>query len=153
MPNAEAKALFTSAFSIRHSALFPGLMTPERLRQVTAVFQGALALEPAERYGFIVKHCGDDAELRREVEAMLARHREASPALDPTGTFDSDSPAEHHSQGPGGRLGSYEILSLAGSGGMGDVYLARDTVLHRKVAIKLLRADLTRHSNLLARFE
>src|SRR4029077_11528481 len=42
----------------------------------------------------------------------------------------------------GGRFAQYELLSLLGSGGMGDVYLARDTRLQRRVALKLLRAPL-----------
>jgi eukaryotic-like serine/threonine-protein kinase len=41
----------------------------------------------------------------------------------------------------GARLGAYEIVSLLGAGGMGEVYRARDTTLHREVAIKVLPAD------------
>src|SRR5262245_53701717 len=53
----------------------------------------------------------------------------------------------------GSHLGSYEIVSAIGSGGMGDVYRARDTKLGRDVAIKVLPGHLTRDSDALARFE
>ena len=54
---------------------------------------------------------------------------------------------------PGTRLGTYEIVSLIGAGGMGEVYKARDPKLNRMVAIKVLTAALTADANLLARFE
>jgi eukaryotic-like serine/threonine-protein kinase len=53
----------------------------------------------------------------------------------------------------GTRLGRYEIRSLLGKGGMGEVYLAHDLTLHRKVALKVLRADLTTKKERLKRFE
>src|SRR6185295_9355623 len=53
----------------------------------------------------------------------------------------------------GARLGPYEIRSLLGSGGMGDVYLARDSKLNRDVALKLLPAGLTHDPDRLRRFE
>src|SRR5918911_453133 len=53
----------------------------------------------------------------------------------------------------GTRLGRYEIRSPLGKGGMGEVYLAYDLTLQRKVALKVLRADLTAKKELLQRFE
>ena len=53
----------------------------------------------------------------------------------------------------GTRLGPYEIVSALGAGGMGEVYRARDTRLHRDVAIKVLPAHLSREGQALARFE
>ena len=53
----------------------------------------------------------------------------------------------------GTRLGSYEILSALGAGGMGEVYRARDTKLDRDVAIKVLPTALAQHPDRLARFE
>jgi len=54
--------------------------------------------------------------------------------------------------GPGTRLGAYEILTLLGSGGMGEVYRARDTKLNREVAVKVLPESLVTDPERLARF-
>ncbi|MEE9264953.1 MAG: serine/threonine-protein kinase, partial [Vicinamibacteria bacterium] len=54
---------------------------------------------------------------------------------------------------PGTRLGSYEIVSLLGAGGMGEVYKAKDLKLGRDVAIKVLREDLASDPERLRRFE
>jgi serine/threonine protein kinase len=54
--------------------------------------------------------------------------------------------------GKGVQLGHYEILSVLGKGGMGEVYLAQDTRLDRRVALKILPADLATDSDRLARF-
>ena len=51
------------------------------------------------------------------------------------------------------RLGHYEIRSLIGKGGMGEVYLAHDTRLRRNVAVKILPVDFTQNRLRLARFE
>jgi serine/threonine protein kinase len=53
----------------------------------------------------------------------------------------------------GQQLGIYEITALAGKGGMGEVYRARDTRLGREVAIKILPREFTEDPNRLSRFE
>jgi Protein kinase domain len=62
-------------------------------------------------------------------------------------------PAERSGLGPGGRLGPYEILAPLGSGGMGEVYRARDERLGRDVAVKVLPADSSADPDRLRRFE
>ncbi len=126
-------------------------MTPERWRQITAIFHAALAREEADRAAFVVASCGDDVAVRREIEAMLAAHhnvdRIGETPLLPPGTGETElnalsSPAYSAMSLPvGTTLGPYEILTLAGAGGMGEVYRARDTRLDRTVAIKVLRAQ------------
>src|SRR6059058_4395168 len=54
---------------------------------------------------------------------------------------------------PGTKLGRYEIRSKIGEGGMGEVYLAEDTQLHRKVALKILPAEVSANRDRMRRFE
>lgn len=115
----------------------------------------------AERAAFLSQVCGADAELRREVEEMLAAcdtagdflearpGRLAAEILGAESSAFSISPALEAGQ----TLDHYQIISLLGKGGMGEVYLAQDQRLHRKVALKVLPADDTHDRNRVRRFE
>ncbi len=132
-------------------------MTPERWREVTAIFHAALERDAAERAAFVVSRCGADEQLRREVEAMLDGHAAAdvsgaTPVFPTPQPFDSTSSRELRALTPGSRLGHYEIVSLLGIGGMGEVYRARDHKLHRDVAIKVLLPAVASDPDRLARF-
>ncbi len=111
-----------------------------RWDSLQALFEGALERPPAERSGF-VRAQTDDEGVRREVEALVAAHEQAGgflmdAALGPGG---GDSAAANEPRlATGSRLGAFEIVGVVGSGGMGEVYRARDTRLDRFVAIKVL---------------
>jgi eukaryotic-like serine/threonine-protein kinase len=129
-------------------------MTPERWQKVKEIFQAALDRAPGEWSAFLASACGGDVCLRQEVESLLASHEKDgsfidSPAYEAAaGLFPNDQ-----GLGAGQTLGHYEILSTLGHGGMGEVYLAQDTKLGRKVALKFLPASFTQDANRLRRFE
>ena len=130
-------------------------MTPERYQKIGQLFNEALELVPEQRSTWLHQICGADNELRLEVEKLLT-------SQDESGEFLS-RPAMHiaaellsQNQTPtalGKQIKRYQILSLIGAGGMGQVYLARDLRLGRLIALKLLPAHLTQDKELVRRFK
>src|SRR5438477_11054846 len=112
-------------------------MKPERWRRITEIFHAALACDEDERATFVGAQCGEDAALRREVEAMIAAHQKASQFGD-NPVYAQAAPLLE----AGSVIGSYRIDHCVGAGGMGVVYRAQDTRLNRPVAIKFLSEDL-----------
>jgi len=111
-------------------------MKPDRLDQISRIYHEALARPEDERRAFLREACGADELLHQEIESLLEHDRDAAGFI--------DSPAlmavagRFGERNPGSTIGTYTIVSRAGSGGMGDVYHARDTRLGRDVAIKCL---------------
>jgi non-specific serine/threonine protein kinase len=130
-------------------------MNPERWQQISAVFNGALALTTNERAAFLDEKCIYDSELRNEIELLLDSHESAGdifeqPAIDVAAKLLADK------QNPSlisQTIKSFKIISLIGAGGMGEVYLAEDTNLGRKVAIKVLAENLITNEEQLKRFQ
>ncbi len=129
-------------------------MTPERWQQIEQLYHSALERKANERAAFLAEACADDEALRREVESLLRCDARAenfieAPALEVAAQWH----AEEQTQSMIGRqISHYQILSLLGAGGMGEVYLAQDTNLRRKVALKLLPAQFTANENRVRRF-
>ncbi len=129
-------------------------MTPNRYQQVAHIYHQAAELEPDERAQFLDRVCADDPELRNEVEALIVSGEQAGDFLDqPVLEVAARQVAsEKDLSCVGRRLGHYKVLSVIGAGGMGEVYLAQDTALGRKVALKVLPAHFTRDARRLSRF-
>ena len=110
------------------------------------VFVEALKLAPDERSAFLDKICADDAETRREVESLLSSFDDATSFMEnsPVGNFADFSGGKHQPLNNGVCFGHYEIIKQIGVGGMGEVYLAKDKNLDRRVAIKILSERFAR---------
>jgi serine/threonine protein kinase/tetratricopeptide (TPR) repeat protein len=121
-------------------------MTPERWQQIHDVLEKALELPPGERSAFLNRACSTDPSLRQEVETLLASSDDVRSSFLQSSTL-------RVTLRSGTKLGEYEVKSLVGSGGMGEVYRARDSRLGRDVAIKVLPSFLSSDSDRLRRFE
>lgn len=130
-------------------------MTPEWWQRVKEVFQQALDRAPEERSRFLASASAGDESLRKEVESLLASHEKEGSFIDsPAYAAAEKMFADEDTQlKPGEAIGSYEIISFITRGGMGEVYLAQDRRLSRKVALKLLPASFTQSNDRLRRFE
>jgi serine/threonine protein kinase len=130
-------------------------MTPERYQRISELYHAARVVEPERRRDFLIQACGGDGELLGEVTKLLAGSEKAGDFLDaPAVAVAAEVLASTEAQSfIGKRLGRFEILSLLGAGGMGEVYLAQDAQLGRRVALKLLPQEFTSHSDRLLRFE
>ena len=149
------------------------MVNRSRWEQMEALFEEAMALDPGARTEFLTRACDGDAELRREVEAMIAACEPdralAIERLAPAASNEVDAmvggelgplPEEHRllvsegfgDQTLGKRVDSYQIIRLLGRGGMGTVYEAIHAEVGRKVALKVLHPELAGDEQMLMRF-
>ena len=99
--------------------------------------------------------CSGHDSLRNQVEALIKSHEQAGSFIQEAAVADMAGllAEEQNSSLIGQTIGHYEICAKIGEGGMGEVYLAEDTTLRRKVALKLLPAHYTEDKGRLRRFE
>jgi serine/threonine protein kinase len=128
------------------------MTTPQRMQQIQELFHASLERSREERTRFLNQACAADPDLRREVETLLAAHAEAddflaAPAAPPEAATQIQATPLPRT------ISHYEVLAPLGKGGMGEVYLASDQTLGRKVALKILPARYTTDADLVHRFE
>ncbi len=130
-------------------------MTSVRLQRIEEIFHSARELDGVTRHKFVRETCGADEELRNEVEALLAAHESAADFIDnPPTRLAAELLARQPIESMTGRsIGHYQLLEKIGSGGMGEVYLARDDRSDRKAAVKILPAHFAGDASRFRRFE
>ena len=135
-------------------------MRAERWQQIQGIYLDALEVDAKERSAFLAEACAGDDELQREVETLLNAHEDAGTFLHAPAVIvaaeerlRSGETAPTAASPLGSRISHYQILSALGAGGMGEVYLAEDTRLRRKVALKLLPEKFTQDAERIVRFE
>jgi serine/threonine protein kinase len=128
-------------------------MHSDRWNRICELYAEAARLDAVDRQAFLTRVCGTDRSLRDELESLLAEDDPGGPFLEePAVTIAARLVAEDVPMQMGRMFGPYRIVDLLGSGGMGDVYRAHDTVLGRDVAIKILPPAFGDDADRLARF-
>src|SRR5438552_6624056 len=131
------------------------LMEAARWARITNIYHAAIARPPVERVSFLGEECDGDESLRKQVEAMVRSHELSGDFIELPAFAVAPELLVHEPAGAliGRSIGCYQIQSLLGAGGMGEVYLACDERLTRKVALKLLPEHLTADEIALSRFK
>lgn len=122
-------------------------------KQVKSIFHEALRHDSGERDAFLDQACGGDIELRIEVESLLISLNEAKSFLETPLVKTSARSYDKWQLKDGDVVSHYRILERIGAGGMGEVYLAEDDKLHRRVALKFLPSSMVTDRERLRRFQ
>ena len=127
-------------------------LPPYDRQRLKEVFAGARALPASDRQAYLFAACAGNEALRQEVESLLASDERAKSFLEsPAVVWGDGTPHAAQFTIEGRRLGAYQVQTLLGAGGMGQVYCARDTELNRDVALKLLPDTFASDPDRLAR--
>lgn len=131
-------------------------MTPELWNRLNPLFSEAIDRPISERRAYVADVCGDDAELQRELLALIDAHERQSSITGPIAAEMRHVIAEDtaHLLVPGDMvMDRFKILAHVGGGGMGNVYKALDTELHQCVALKMIRPEIATNDAIVTRFK
>ena len=134
------------------------MISRDRWERVESIYHEALARDPDTRAAFLDESCGDDVELRSEVDSLMKFDGPAARFIE-TPAIELEAKAIAADENSRSEklllkeIGPYRLISIISHGGMGDVFLAIDSRLDRKVAIKVLSTELTADSERILRFK
>jgi serine/threonine-protein kinase len=127
-------------------------MNGERWKRIEEIFHAALEYPPDNRAAFLLEACREDRSILEEVQQLLASHENESSLFEtPGGGLAAEIISEQDLRLDS--IAQYKVLRRIGRGGMGEVYLAYDSRLNRKVALKLLPPEFTKDKDRVRRFE
>lgn len=126
-------------------------MTPERHARIKELFLAACRMPPEQRSGWLKERCGDDANLRNEIQRLLDQHSADLSGDSADATADSAQNSVRFQSGDV-VAGRFRIVSRLGAGGMGEVFRAEDLVLDQTIALKFLSPEHAANPIWLSRF-
>src|SRR6185503_18472120 len=134
------------------------MITHDKWQRIKEIFQSAQEKTPTERLEFLDEVCGDDEFIREEVEALLTADDSnadflSAPAYEFAAGMLSDQEPEASEFANGQEVGRYKILCPLGAGGMGQIYLAQDEQLGRKIALKMIARAFATDPRRVQRFQ
>ena len=132
-------------------------MNAERWKLIDDLLDAALEMPHERREEFLTNKCGGDDDLKREVISLLEAQKATDDFLENSAmNLMAKEIAQERTEifsFVGRKFGTYEIEKQIGAGGMGEVYLARDTKLNRKIALKILPPEFIADAERIKRFE
>jgi Tol biopolymer transport system component len=126
-------------------------MTPERWQMVRGILRSAMELRPEDRAAYLDQQCAGDPSIREDVDEYLSIEGKVDTTVQHP-ELPAPSSLRDSTLAKGTRLGNYEVQGLLGAGGMGQVYRARDLLLKREVAIKIIPSFYSSDPDRLQRF-
>src|SRR5262245_28776115 len=132
------------------------MINNDRWERVESIYHAALERDPDTRVAYLEEACRGDEELRNEVDSLLRFDGPAARFFE-TPALELEAKAMAANENSTGmiteQVGPYRLLSILSHGSMGDVFLAVDTRLDRKVVVKLLAPEFTADNEGLLRFK